>query len=301
MDTEELQAKNAETDETFRRLMEAQHALFQPESDAIVLATGAGFAWRIPTSVRDTADRRMDSFTPTAFSQTAELASIAAGVASQCVRIEHDEELSEVGKATAKQKVLEKHLPEAQQRVDWIRKYNSELEAAEAKFYAADAVAPNDMASAMADYEIRQRFYALDENGKLAFIDERAKDVRVLSALVRSPLPLHGAEKIPGFLRQRLTAHFGAHKDAQNPVQAKGLKQWRTCAEFAKTVADQVAPTLPQSAMFKRRPGSTGPGSTGPGSTKPRQKPAPLTRAQFDALHPSRRHAHATGGGAVTD
>jgi hypothetical protein len=295
MDTAELLAKNKEADDGFRRLMETQHADFSPEGDAIVLATGAGFAWRIPPSIRDTTDRSTGSFTPTAWDNVTELASIAAGLASQCVRIEHNDELSDVGRATAKQRALEKELPEAKKRLDWIATYYNNLEAAEAEFYAPEPIAPTDGASAMLDYEIRQAFRGMEENAKLTFIDEHAKDIRTLSALMRSPLPLHGPEKIPGHLKARLTEHFRAHMDAKSPERAKGLKVWRTTAEFVKQVADQVAPAIPAAAQWKRSPGGFKPRAAQPA------KPAPIKRADFDKLHPTKQHQHVQRGGQIVD
>src|SRR5690242_19559826 len=131
MNPEQIIAANQEADECFRRLMETQHAEFSPTGDAIVLATGAGFAWRIPPSIKDTTDRstgsdRINSRGP--WDNVTELASIAADVASRCVRIEFDEDLSDVGRATAKQRVLEKALPEAKERLDWIATYYGNLE-----------------------------------------------------------------------------------------------------------------------------------------------------------------------------
>jgi hypothetical protein len=276
--------------------MEVQHAQFSPDGDAIVLATGDAFSWRIPASVKNTTDRRADTLTPSPWSQSMELANIAAAVASACVEIEHDEGLSELGRTNAKQKVLEKHFPEAKQRVDWIDKYMSDLEAEETKFYAADPVAPTDAATAMMDFEIRQIYFSLDENARLAFVDQHAQDVRILSALIRSPLPVGTTtEKVPGELKRRLTAHFRAHKDAQNPRRASDLKAWRTAAEFAKTAAEQIAPSIPRAVAWKRHQG-------GLNSVKPpRQKPAPMKRSQFDKLSPVRQHAHATSGGVVVD
>jgi hypothetical protein len=296
VDPEQIIAQNKEADEVFRRLMEVQHAQFGPNGDAIVLATGDAFAWRIPASIKDSTDRRTDKVNPDVWQQTTQLASIAADVASHCVRIEHDEGLSEVGKANAKQKVLEKQLPEAKRRIDWIYDYMRELEAEEAKFYAADTVGPNDVAAAMLDYEIRQRYFALDEKGQLSFIDQHAKDIRVLSALVRSPLPVGPAvETIKGELNRRLQAHFRAHKDAQDPRRASGLKAWRTIAEFAKTVAEQVAPTIPKAVEWKRRPGGFN------AAKPPKQRPTPMKRSQFDKLEPARQFMHATSGGEVVD
>jgi hypothetical protein len=298
MDLEQIIAQNKEADEAFRRLMETSHAEFSSDGNSIALATGAGFSWRIPSSIKDTTDRSIGNFTRGPWDNVTQLAGIAASVASQCVRIEFNEELSDTGRANAKQKVLEKELPEAKERIDKIAEYYSNMEKAEAEFYAPTPIAPTDAAEAMLDYEIRQGFYALDDDtARLAFINQHEKDFRILSALVRSPISIAPAqgEKIPGHLKAQLTAHFRAHKDAANPERAKGLKTWRTTAEFVKTVADQVAPAIPAAVNWKRSPGGFKPRAARPA------KPSAITREQFDKLTPTKQHQHVQRGGEITD
>jgi hypothetical protein len=289
MSDPQIVAQNAEADETFRKTLEISGATIV--DDAVVLPTGAAFAWRIPTALRDAVDRRI-SGPPSAFNQAAELAMIAASVAGQCERIEHDDELSDVGRASAKQRVLEKEFPEAEKRVAWIANFCAGVEREDGAFYAADVIAPTDAASAMIDYEIRQRFDSLDEKSKVAFIEANGKNLRVLSALVRAPLPMTGANA--QILTDRLAELFRKHKDASDPQRAERLRHWRLCAEFAKAVADQAAPTIPASATYKRRPGASRP-------TTATKRPTPVTRSQFEKLTPAAQHRHATAGGAVVD
>jgi hypothetical protein len=281
-------AQNAEADDTFRKTLEISGATIN--DDAVVLPTGAAFAWRIPPALKDTVDRRI-SGPPSAFNQAAELAMIAANVAGACERIEHDDELSEVGKASAKQRVLEKEFPEAEKRVAWIAEFCAGVEREEGSFYAADVIAPTDAASAMIDWEIRQRFDALDEKGRVAFIEANGKNLRVLSALVRAPLPMTGVNS--AILTDRLTELFRKHKAASDPQRAERLRHWKLCAEFAKAVADQAAPTIPASATYKRRPGASRPTTA--------KKPTPITRSQFEKLTPAAQHRHAMSGGAIVD
>lgn len=243
MDLQALQTTNKIADEAFERTLAQNGAALTPTGDAVQLVDGQAFAWRVPAVFADQ-DRLAENCL---FGWTTSLALLAAAHSARCQKIEADDRLTDIAKATDKQKLLAEVIPTVKSKLAKIDESFAKLETEERAFYAPGYPSETDTLTVMRDYEVRQAFAALDMKSRLAFAEQHAGNRKIISALVRSPLPYEPE------VTKYIDHVFRELQDAANPDRSKQLKRWRESAEFARERSTQAAETFAAATNIKRR------------------------------------------------